>query len=256
MRVACEKAGTRARPGTVTGCPNAATDEKNAARTNNRRIVSTPICSVRISRDAWTTRMCVRVFFNHKDRRESQRAPKGRDLSSSWGGKTSHRNWLNVYLRLSKSFMSAIRYRVATQVDIPVLAALPQGEEGGGDSAERMALYLAGKHHPQKALGPRAMWVAEAEGGVVVGYVAGHLTRRYECDGELQWICVVKARRGTGVALALLRLAAQWFVEQGATRVCVNYADEHARRFYGNHGATDLVADWMVWEDIGGVLNI
>jgi GNAT superfamily N-acetyltransferase len=43
---------------------------------------------------------------------------------------------------------------------------------------------------------------AEPEG--FVGYVAGHLTRRYECDGELQWIDVRPEHRRIGFATQLM----------------------------------------------------
>ncbi len=47
----------------------------------------------------------------------------------------------------------------------------------------RMALYLAGQHHPQHALAPRVIYVAE-QGDSLIGFIAGHRTRRFGCDGE------------------------------------------------------------------------
>ncbi|MGH7752666.1 MAG: GNAT family N-acetyltransferase [Gemmatimonadales bacterium] len=38
------------------------------------------------------------------------------------------------------------------------------------------------------------------DGDRPIGYVAGHLTRRFDCEGELQWIYVVPDRRRSGVA--------------------------------------------------------
>jgi ribosomal protein S18 acetylase RimI-like enzyme len=119
-----------------------------------------------------------------------------------------------------------------------------------------MARYLAGEHHPQHALMPRVLYVA-LEGETPVGYIAGHLTRRYECDGELQWIYVLPERRGSGVALELLRLLAAWFVEHKASRICVDVTPTNtpARRFYARHGAVTLKPYWLVWDDIGVVLG-
>ena len=118
-----------------------------------------------------------------------------------------------------------------------------------------MARYLAGEHHPRQALPPREMWLAEVA-GTPVGYVAGHLTRRFGCDGELQWIYVVREHRGGEVAPALLRLLAAWFVDREARRVCVDVGDEHARRFYRRHGAVDLLPPhWLVWNDVGTLLG-
>ena len=112
-----------------------------------------------------------------------------------------------------------------------------------------MARYLAGEHHPQQALLPRVMWLA-AIGDMPIGYAAGHLTRRYGCEGELQWIYVVRAHRRTRVASTLLRLLAGWFSERRARRVCVDIGSESARAFYLSQGAVDLNAHWMVWNDI------
>lgn len=118
----------------------------------------------------------------------------------------------------------------------------------------RIAAYLRGESHPQHAKAARIAYVA-VEGEKVVGLIAAHLTRRFQCDGELQWISVRPGNRGRGVADELLRLVAKWFVEQGAHRVCVDVepSNEIARRFYGRNGAVDLKPSWMVWEDISQV---
>jgi GNAT superfamily N-acetyltransferase len=126
-----------------------------------------------------------------------------------------------------------------------------RGEEDPPDP--RMQAYLAGEHHPRHALAPRAMWIA-LEGGVPVGYIAGHLTRRFECDGELQYLYVLPTHRRRGVAAGLLVLLAGWFVEQGARRVCVDVGSDEGRRFYQSLGAVDLAPHWMVWEDVRQIL--
>ena len=148
--------------------------------------------------------------------------------------------------------MAEIHYRKADLTDVPRLVRLPREGEAGGDP--RMLQYLAGEHHPQQALLARGMWMA-AEGESPIGYVAGHLTRRFGCDGELQWIYVVPEHRRTQVASNLLRLLAGWFVEHGARRVCVDVGDDEARPFYRNRGAVELSKYWMVWNDIGRVVG-
>ena len=117
-----------------------------------------------------------------------------------------------------------------------------------------MSRYLAGEHHPRQALPPRVMWIA-TEAGRPVGCAAGHLTRRFGCGGELQWIYVVPEHRGGGVAPELLRLLAAWFVERRALRVCVDVGDERARKFYRRHGAGELGEHWLVWSDVGALLR-
>lgn len=142
-----------------------------------------------------------------------------------------------------------VTYRQALKGDIPVLAGLRGKDEGGGTTKDRMQRYFAGKHHPQHALGPRVVWMAE-EGGRAIGYAAGHLSQRFGSEGELQWIYVRPDYRGAGVAAELLRLLAAWFQQQGARRICVNSGDERAQRFYRRHGATDLDEAWLEWRDV------
>jgi GNAT superfamily N-acetyltransferase len=108
-----------------------------------------------------------------------------------------------------------------------------------------------GEHHPRHALATRAGFVAEADGRLV-GFTAGHLTTRFGCQGELQWLFVAPERRGSGVAGLLLARLAEWFADHGAARVCVNVepANLRARRFYARCGAHVLSDFWMAWPDI------
>lgn len=147
-------------------------------------------------------------------------------------------------------------YRQADSSDILDMArirALRLGTEERWQT--RIAQYMACELHPRQALIPRVVYVSVVRGSVI-GLIAGHLTRRYACVGELQWVDVIPECRGTGVASKLLRLLAEWFVEQNALRVCVNVdpANTRARRFYVRHGAEDLNEHWLVWSDIKIVL--
>jgi len=49
---------------------------------------------------------------------------------------------------------------------------------------------MRGGLRPQQVLTPRILYVA-IESENVVGLVAGHLTRRFDCTGELKWINVL-----------------------------------------------------------------
>ncbi len=114
----------------------------------------------------------------------------------------------------------------------------------------RIGSYIAVEQSPQQALAARAIFVA-VESGQVVGFVAGHRTRRYGCDAELEWINVAPGHRGRGIAGQLLAVMAAWFVEQGARRVCVDVEPKNtvARGLYARYGAERLNNHWMVWED-------
>jgi GNAT superfamily N-acetyltransferase len=153
--------------------------------------------------------------------------------------------------------MSSVLCREATLSDVDEMARIrAEGGWLGGAPAERMARYLAGEHHPQHALAPRVIYVAE-EGTSMAGFIAGHLTRRYGCDGELQWIFVVPEQRGGAIAQLLLRRLAAWFLDQRARRICVDVDPENrpGRRFYRRHGAQDLNEHWLVWPDIRAVFE-
>lgn len=146
----------------------------------------------------------------------------------------------------------AITYREAGVGDAEAMdGARVAGGWAGGASAPVMARYLGGTHHPQQARAPRAAFLAE-DGRVAVGFIAGHLTQRFGCDAELQWIFVAPEYRGGEVAGRLLRRLARWFVAQGARRVCVNVApeDARARAFYTRHGAQELNEYWLAWSDV------
>jgi GNAT superfamily N-acetyltransferase len=113
----------------------------------------------------------------------------------------------------------------------------------------RITRYLAGELSPQKALAARTAFVA-LDGEAIVGFIAGHLTRRFQCDGELEWIDTIEQRRRQGIATALLRTLAQWFEQQGAFKICIDPGNPIARAFYAHYGAESLNQHWMVWNDI------
>ena len=148
-------------------------------------------------------------------------------------------------------------YRSSERADIPGMARIRASEWGRFEFwTNRITGYLNGEHNPQRALPPRSCYVAVGESSVIA-FVAGHLTRRHSCDGELQWINVIPERRGAGIASELLRLLAGWFVEQKAFRICVNVDPSNAvaRAFYIRHGAEKLNDHWLVWNDIRKVTS-
>lgn len=126
----------------------------------------------------------------------------------------------------------------------------------GGASEERMRQYLAKEHHPRYAATSR-VGILALEGGVLTGFIAGHLTRRFGCDGELQWMLVDLAHRGGPTAAQLIVRLADWFVQHHAYRVCVNVEPDNgrARGFYRRHGAREQDSHWMIWPDIRMVAN-
>jgi GNAT superfamily N-acetyltransferase len=148
--------------------------------------------------------------------------------------------------------MQQLEYRQASAKDVPGMAEVRAGDWGSEEYwRERIAQYIAGESGPQRALAQRVAFVC-LEGGRVVGLIAGHLTRRFNCDGELEWISVRPQYRGHGIASQLFLCLVEWFAARDAHRVCVDVEPSNAvaRRFYAGHGATDLKPSWMVWDDI------
>ena len=149
--------------------------------------------------------------------------------------------------------MSPISFREATFNDIPFLARLrAQTWETEEFWTYRIAAYLDGSSNPQKALKPRIAFVA-LENEIIVGFTAGHLTKRYHCDGELEWIDVDENHRKKGIGSQLVKVLAHWFVENKAYKICVDPGNDLARKFYRQNGAVELNAHWMVWEDVRGL---
>jgi GNAT superfamily N-acetyltransferase len=131
--------------------------------------------------------------------------------------------------------VSGITIRFATAEDVAGMAAI-------GPADPRMSAYFEGRHHPQQALSPRTGFVA-LDGDQLIGYVAGHLTTRHRCDGEIQYLFVAPSHRRRGVATALVRLLAEWFVSHDARKICIAIADDsppEARPFYERLGAQPL----------------
>jgi ribosomal protein S18 acetylase RimI-like enzyme len=153
--------------------------------------------------------------------------------------------------------MPAVFYKQVERSDIPAMARIRAGEwETEAYWKVRISRYLDCELHPQQALMPRVIYVA-SEGDSLVGFIAGHLTRRHACDGELEWINVTPERRGSGIASELLRRLAAWFMEQKASRICVDVdpSNTKAQRFYRRHGAENLNEHWLVWNNIKVVLD-
>jgi GNAT superfamily N-acetyltransferase len=149
-----------------------------------------------------------------------------------------------------------VTFREAGAPDVPAMVAGRLADPAAGAPDERMAAYLEGRHHPREALPPRTAFVAEHD-GMVVGYIAGHLTRRRGCEGEVQYLFVASRVRRSGVGSRLLERLARWFATQGARKIGVNVdpESEGAGAFYARHGAVPRSTFWSEWEDIGVLFN-
>jgi ribosomal protein S18 acetylase RimI-like enzyme len=145
-----------------------------------------------------------------------------------------------------------IEIKPAEAADIPALATMRARVWQTEDFwTARIGNYLRGAHSPQHAQAARSMWVALHD-NVVVGFVAGHLTSRFGCHGELQWINVHPQHRRKGIADRLTVTMLDWFHSRNAFRVCVNVepGNSAARSLYAKHGAVSVNEYWMLWTDL------
>ncbi|HEY4876526.1 MAG TPA: GNAT family N-acetyltransferase [Puia sp.] len=153
--------------------------------------------------------------------------------------------------------MNIFQFRKAIDGDIIPMAQIRDREWGTEDYwITRIGGYMRAESHPQHALIPRIIFVAEDK-EKIIGFIAGHLTTRLGCNGELEWINVIPEYRKNGVASQLLHLLAKWFAEQNAFKVCIDVAAENipAQKFYRKHGAKNLDAHWLYWEDVRVIMN-
>jgi len=153
--------------------------------------------------------------------------------------------------------VAILKIREAQLSDIPAMARIRALEwETEEYWNRRIRAYVAGELDPKFALKLRINYVCY-ENDLLVGFIAGHLTTRHGCQGELEWINVIREKRGSGAASGLIRVLAKWFVAQNALRVCVDVEPSNtiARRFYARHGAEHLKPHWMAWNDIRVVLE-
>jgi GNAT superfamily N-acetyltransferase len=146
--------------------------------------------------------------------------------------------------------MSDIAYMEITGKDISSLAKIRAKNSGTEEYwNDRIAGYLACTVNPQKALQPRIIYVAH-EDNVIIGFIAGHLSHRFECDGELEWIDVIQEYRNAGIASELVKILARWFIDYNCFTICVDPGNEIARHFYKKNGAELLNEHWLFWKDI------
>ena len=159
-----------------------------------------------------------------------------------------------AYVRLNPP--SKVEYREATIADVPAMALCRATDAVAGPADDRMVAYFEGRHHPHQALAARIGYVAVAD-SVVIGYIAGHETRRLDCKGEVQYLYVTPEYRRQGVGTTLLEHLAQWFRVRGAATVCVNVNIDSppAAPFYLSCGALPINAHWYFWPDISAVLD-
>lgn len=115
--------------------------------------------------------------------------------------------------------------------------------------AHRWKTYFAGQS-PVSARPERVIFKA-MDDGRMIGYLAVHLTTRYNKDAEIQSFYILKEYQRKGIGLKLLKMAVQWLGQFKARSLCVGIASDNPYRvFYLKHGGEYLNPHWIVWGDI------
>lgn len=145
-----------------------------------------------------------------------------------------------------------IECRPAILADVDgIVGMFAEGDREGVADPSRLSGYMTGRHNPQFAL-PRRLVLAAKRGQSLVGYTAGHLSRRFDCEGELQWLYVVESARRQRIGAALVSCLAEWFAVQGVSRVCVNVDPNNgtACKFFAARGARRHGEHWFIWDEM------
>jgi len=152
---------------------------------------------------------------------------------------------------------SIFHFREAIESDIPELARICAKE---GQPIEfwnaRLFGYLKNEFNPFQALDSRVIFVAIRE-GIPVGFVAGHITRRSDYPGHVQWIGVSPEYQRMGIGSELVWILAGWFVERQITKVRADVDIEFigSSDFFNYHKAQLQNKRWLCWEDIRTILS-
>lgn len=149
-----------------------------------------------------------------------------------------------------------MEYREAKESDVSALAGMRGKDPAAKENwTRRIPGYMNRTHNPLYALLPRIVYVTE-DHGRIIGSIAGHLTKRFACDGELEWIDVLPEFLNKGIAAMLLQHLATWFIDRKALQICVDCAPDNlvAQNFYKKNGAEKLNEHWLVWKDISRIV--
>jgi GNAT superfamily N-acetyltransferase len=113
----------------------------------------------------------------------------------------------------------------------------------------RWNTYFNGQS-PASAKPQRVVYKAVVD-GELVGYIAGHLTARYEKDAEIQSFYILREHQRKGIGTKLLAEFLRWLQTQRATSLCVGIDSTNLyQAFYLKYGAGYLNPHWMFWNDI------
>jgi GNAT superfamily N-acetyltransferase len=90
----------------------------------------------------------------------------------------------------------------------------------------------------------------------IVGFIAGHLTTRYDMDAEIQNFYILKSYQRQGIGADLLKHLVAWLQQQQIQSLCVGIDPENPyQQFYLKQGGRHLNPHWMVWDNLNLLLE-
>ena len=119
----------------------------------------------------------------------------------------------------------------------------------------RWQTYFKGQS-PPTSKPERLMLKAVTKDNKIIGYLAGHLTTRYNMDAEIQSLYVLKQEQKKDVGTKLLAEFIKWLMNLDAKILCVGIKPENKyKAFYLKHGGQYINEHWIFWQDIGLLLK-
>ncbi len=151
---------------------------------------------------------------------------------------------------------------IATETDIDELAdveieskreSIPEIIEGFEIDKEarvrRWVTYFQGQS-PQTSKPERVVFKVMSNDRIV-GYLAGHLTTRFNLDAEIQSFYILKSYQRQGLGTRLLRHFVEWLISKKVTTLCVGIAPLNKyKAFYLKHNGQYIDDHWVYWADI------
>ncbi len=112
------------------------------------------------------------------------------------------------------------------------------------------------KQSPQTSKPERLILKAINNDNKVIGYLAGHLTTRYNLDAEIQSFYVLLQEQKQNVGTKLLTEFVKWLLDLNAGNLCVGFKPENKyKAFYLKFGGQYLNEHWIYWQDTTQLLK-
>lgn len=119
----------------------------------------------------------------------------------------------------------------------------------------RWQTYFIGQS-PQTSK-PERIVLKAIDNNQVIGYIAGHLTTRFNLDAEIQSFYILKKEQNKNIGTKLLTEFLKWLIDMDARSLCVGIKPENKyKAFYLKYGGQYLNEHWIYWQDTNQLSKI